>query len=441
MCELAKEENILDTDKQIKILGMRWDCEKDHLMFPQLKFNSYPEGGITKREVLRESSKIFDPLGLLSPITVRAKIFMQDIWKLECSWDQCLPREFQENWKSLALDLQECTKVEIQRHIHNDSKESSTLHIFTDASQRAYGACAYLVTKDTSCLVMAKNRVAPIKSQTLPRLELMGALIGAKLADHLKTILDVKTVTFWCDSQIVLSWLSSSKELKPFVRNRVQEIKDLTGVSVWNYCPTKSNPADCLTRGETTDKFLNNKLWMNGPEWIHDESAWPIWNRFTDASSSVTLEVNCELDTADLCAESMKTTANNTVDALRFSSYSKLLRVTAYVLRFIANCKMKKTQRKTGVITAEELHNANVITLKETQHNVFEEEINNLSSQSPKRTAITRQLGLYMDNDGLLRCAGRIHNSSLNADTKFPILLPKKHLVTRLIFIESHESV
>ncbi|XP_048770094.2 uncharacterized protein LOC125676243 [Ostrea edulis] len=439
--ELAKEENVLDTDEQIKILGMRWDCETDYLKFPQLKLKTYPEGEngeITKREVLRESSKIFDPLGLLSPVTVRAKIFMQDIWKLECSWDQCLPHEFQENWKSLALDLQECTNIEIQRYLHTDSKETPALHVFTDASQRAYGACAYLVTKDTSCLVMAKNRVAPIKSQTLPRLELMGAVIGAKIANHLKTVLNVQTVTFWCDSQIVLSWLTSLKDLKPFVRKRVKEITDLTEGSVWKYCPTKSNPADCLTRGETAEKFLSNKLWMNGPKWIHDESAWPIWNRSTDTSSSAVLKVDCELSTTDTCTESVKTTENTTVDASRFSSYSRLLRATAYVLRFIENCKTSKTQRKTSVLTAKELYNANVITLKETQRDVFKEEINNLSNQNSKRTAITKQLGLYLDNEGLLRCRGRIHNSSLDTETKFPVLLPKKHLVTRLIILKKH---
>ncbi|CAG2219532.1 unnamed protein product [Mytilus edulis] len=152
-------------------------------------------------------------------------------------------------------------------------------YIFTDSSQLAYGTCAYLVTEKESALVMAKNRVAPLKSVTLPNLELMAAL-RARLAKHLIQNLHIGNlqINFWCDSQIVLKWLQSTKPLKKFVANRVKEIKESNENQKWRYCPTDANPADLLTRGITGTKFINNRLWFHGPEWITDKTQWPTWS-------------------------------------------------------------------------------------------------------------------------------------------------------------------
>ncbi|VDI32537.1 Hypothetical predicted protein [Mytilus galloprovincialis] len=170
---------------------------------------------LTKREVLRQSSRIFDPLGLISPVTVTSKLFMQRLWKEKLNWDELLPCTLKEEWKSIAMEIEEATKTEISRQItpEYDAQEETELHIFTDASQQAYGACAYLVKGNTSSLIITKNRVAPVKTITLPRLELMGALIGARLANYLVGFIDTHKTYFWSDSQIVLSWISSTKNV------------------------------------------------------------------------------------------------------------------------------------------------------------------------------------------------------------------------------------
>lgn len=110
---------------------------------------------------------------------------------------------------------------------------------------RAYGACAYLVTENDSSLITAKNRVAPLRGVTI----LMGAVIGARLSQFIQTNIGIKftAVYMWTDSQIVLSWLKSTKQLPTFVKNRIQEIKINTNTCTWNYCPTSSNPADLLS--------------------------------------------------------------------------------------------------------------------------------------------------------------------------------------------------
>ena len=184
---------------------------------------------------------------------MKAKRFMQSLWKLGVEWDEKLPTEVQSEWRAISRDLLDALQTEIQRNLHaQGGNEEATLHVFTDASQQAYGTCAYLVRNGVVSLVMGKNRVAPLNQITLPRLvQLMGAVIGAILSDHIRksTSDGIKEIVFWSDSQIVLGWLSSSKPQKQFVRNRIAEIKDLTTGSTWNYVPTECNPADLLTRG------------------------------------------------------------------------------------------------------------------------------------------------------------------------------------------------
>ena len=101
-------------------------------------------------------------------------------------------------------------------------------------------------------MVMSKSRVAPLKKLTLQQLELMAAVVGARLAFYLRNQLKITRTVYWSDSQIVIHWLSSTKELKQFVKNRVIEIRKSTSNSTWNYCPSSDNPADLLTRGVDT---------------------------------------------------------------------------------------------------------------------------------------------------------------------------------------------
>ncbi|CAG2228851.1 unnamed protein product [Mytilus edulis] len=106
----------------------------------------------------------------------------------------------------------------------------------------------------------------------------MGALLGARLAKHLLENIGEMDVNFWCDSQIVISWIYSTKPLKNFIANRIKEIKGNVKKQQWKYCPTLDNPADQLTRGTSAEKFVQNKLWMHGPEWITNEHQWPSWH-------------------------------------------------------------------------------------------------------------------------------------------------------------------
>ena len=120
-----------------------------------------------------------------------------------------------------------------------------------------------------------------MKAQTLPRLELLATLLRAQLSEYLTKTLQLTNtnckVIYWSDSQIVLSWISSTKQLPQFVRTRVHKIKELTSSNTWRFCPTSMNPADLLTRGLNTEIFNDRKqLWFQGPPWLREpDDRWP----------------------------------------------------------------------------------------------------------------------------------------------------------------------
>ena len=144
-----------------------------------------------------------------------------------------------------------------------------SLHIFVAASIKAYGASAYICNDDNSRLVMVKDRVAPLKSPTLPQLERMAAFTGTRLAKHLQESLPETVVTFWSYSQIVLHWLSTSKTLKRFVAQRITVIHELIEPFTWKYCSSSDNPADLLTRGIPADQLKTNDLCHFGPRHVY----------------------------------------------------------------------------------------------------------------------------------------------------------------------------
>ncbi|GFS99703.1 integrase catalytic domain-containing protein [Trichonephila clavipes] len=176
--------------------------------------------------------------------------------------------------------LNDCiwSELKIPRKILDSSGDSSEvqIHTFSDASQKAYGAAAFLRVnhKDRVSvdLVTSKSRVAPLKRLSLPRLELMGALLAARLAKEVKKILDQKCSTrafFWTDSQVTLHWIKGpSHRWKPFVANRVREIQSLTDPNSWFHCSGKDNPADLLTRGISIDALTTNSKWWNGSSFL-----------------------------------------------------------------------------------------------------------------------------------------------------------------------------
>ena len=128
---------------------------------------------------------------------------------------------------------------------------------------------------------MAKTRVASLKEITLPKLELMAALIATRVSKFIVTSLSLQDISIhlWTDSQIALYWIQGSRKLPTFVSHRVNEISQLAPSAIWKYCPTDDNPADLLTRGVNAQILKSSSLWNHGPTWITTDSqcTWPTW--------------------------------------------------------------------------------------------------------------------------------------------------------------------
>ena len=207
------------------------------------------------------------------------------------------------------------------------------IHVFCDASLKAYGSVIYITCGEKSARVIARTCVAPLKQLTLPRLKLMVAVIGSRLLHHVLPTIPATAVYLRSNSQIVLHWLSSNQKLKTFEQNRVSEIHKLTENRKWMYCPTDHNPADLLTRGIKAEEFRKSRLWDKGPDWLTNKNNYPIQPLATSTMLLTDVE---EKDVGT--SETLVTKTDGIhilIDIDRFSRYSKLLRVTAYVMRFI----------------------------------------------------------------------------------------------------------
>ena len=272
--------NVLSFDDSsenlVHTLGLLWHVDIDsfaiHYKIPP-KLTDKP---FTKRLVLSAIASIFDPLGLISPVITPCKLFMQKLWSLKLDWDQQLPTDFLNSWQNIWNNLPALSNIFIPRlakplgsprHVH--------LHVFADASQIAYGACAYLTVftehDSASHLMCAKSKIAPIKPLTVPRLELCAAVLASRLAQKLMSTLNlnIHNVWLWSDSTIVLSWIRRQPhEFKPFVSSRLAEISETTHDYTWLHVPSKSNPADLISRGSTPLELSQNSLWWHGPIWL-----------------------------------------------------------------------------------------------------------------------------------------------------------------------------
>lgn len=437
---ITQKEQTADSVTPNNILGILWNPHSDQLSLASKGPSTTGNLLTTKRELLQESSKIFDPIGLAAPVTIQAKLLIQKIWTQRIEWDEPLGSDLAQEWHQIAMDLRQLHQFSINRkYFRSFDVSCMELHAFSDASPKAYGAVVYLRSQAHTTFIMAKSRVAPLKPQTLPRLELMGALIAARLTKFVINSLELASipVNMWVDSQIAY-WIYSNKRLPQFVAHRVTEMNHLLPFASWKYCPSSNNPADLLTRGLTFQQFQSSTLWFNGPTWLCNKQEWPSWNCESSISHLHALAAIAE---PFVPTEQPPTTGLHfLISVKRFSKLRKLLTVTSYVHRFIHNQRNPNAQQR-GPITAQELTQANNAWIYSCQSEAYWKEVKNLSNPKQKRLPLVRQLRLFLDGKGFLRCGGRIHNAPLTEDAKFPYLLPPRHPFTTLLVYSIHTQL
>ena len=306
---------------------------------------------MTKRNIVSDVAKVFDALGLFSPATIKMKILLQRLWEIKLDWDDPVPNDVQEVWSQWRMELPSLSTIHIPRCYSPNGfyVTSMQLHGFSDASEEAYAGVVYLRLVDSkgnthTSLVISKTRVSPIKHLSIPRLELCEAKVLTKLLCHAKKTLNipVAAVFAWTDSTIVISWLTGNPcRFKTYVGNQISFIIDLLPPDRWRHVPGTQNPADCASRGLFPLQLMDHNLWWNGPQWLQfDPSLWPV--QPPPSLESIPAE---ERDICTLTVVASTEFNPPVIPADRFSEFTCLKRITAWILRFVNNARSLVSKR------------------------------------------------------------------------------------------------
>ncbi|KAK3714890.1 hypothetical protein QZH41_001884 [Actinostola sp. cb2023] len=434
----------LDLDKlpMERALGIYWDAESDTFSFKVLKTNK-PS---TKRGILSVTSSLFDPLGFLPPLTLTVKILLQELWRTGATRDEDITEPYLSQWRKWLEDMPRVVNVRIPRCYmspYMEKPQAIQLHTFSDASRRGIAAVAYLrqtneLGKVQCAFVMGKARNTPLKDWTIPRLELQAAVLAIRLSNTVRRELDldIDSPTFWTDSMTTLQYIrNTSRRFSVFVANRLTEIHENSSPVQWRHVPGRQNPADEGSRGTDIQYFQQGCRWWNGPDflWLPEEQ-WHI-------EPDVTCSENVEEETINT-GTTMFVTSGSQIELLlkHYSSWSHLLRVMSWILRFIKCLKKEQPRQQPRVLALAEIKNTSHEVVRLLQRQSFQEEYVALrAGQQVKRQSRLANLNPILSEDGIIRVGGRIHRDPIAFTTAHPIILPKDHPVSELMVRYYHK--
>ena len=436
-----------------RALGLEWNAETDNLCF---KFN-LPERSPTRRGILSCVSTLFDPLGLVGPILLPAKCLLQELCRKCMGWDEPVEVEDRIIWERWIKSIHEMREINIPRCIKpdcSDDVKTQQLHIFCDASERGYGAVAYvryeLSWKSAQCqLLFAKSRVSPLKIVTIPRLELNSAVLAVRVYQFVKKELNMlfDRVYFWTDSMIVLHYIANtSSRFSTFVANRLTTIHAHTIPMQWKHIPSAENPADYASRG-FNDKLVGLNRWIAGPAFLSEpEDRWPEYPKREVQDTDIELKRKA----TTMISVNLKKGLNQLLSY--YSDWFKLLKATAWLTRYKRYLLMMRGHSKCssiniGPLKVEEIEMARLDVIRLVHKESFPEDLILLQKANNQKGALNYQLSKTSRLrklcpiliDGVIHVGGRLQNSKYASEFKHPIILPKKHNVTDLIIRHYHE--
>lgn len=427
-----------------KALGLEWESKEDKLGITTIVQERPPTG----RNMLSVISSIYDPLGIVGPFVLVAKNLLQELSRLKCDWDDRLPVQIEESWKTWLSELEDLKNFKIPRCIKPNGMEnivSCQLHHFADASSSGYGAVSYIRYEDedgnVDCsILMGKSRCAPLKYITIPRLELSAAVLATKMDELIKKEMDVQFEKsyYWTDSTTVLKYIyNESKRFHTFVANRIQRIRDRSEPKQWNYVNTTENPADLASRGVSAQTLLNNSLWTKGPSYLSKmECLWPP----SYCGPGEIVDDDPEVKTS--AKVNIVTVEPSPIQKLieKYSTWHRLLKAIAWILRIKGwlLAKRKKNPIDMHYLKTEDLLGAELAVLKFIQELYFEDELARLKSgKCVRKTSPLYKLSPFL-KDEIIRVGGRLKNASLEFDSKHPIIVPKGCHVDKLLVRDAH---
>ena len=425
-----------------RALGVQWDAELDVL---GLK-TKVKDPVCTKRGVLATMSSVYDPLGLVGPYVLLAKKLFQDECRLNKGWDESLEARNEDLWKKWMMDLAKLQDFKVDRCLVPErccGPVAIELHHFCDASQDAYGAVSYLriVYSDGEIhcsFVLAKTRLAPIKQTTIPRLELLAAVVAVQLEVVLRRELriSIDRSIFWSDSMIVLQYVKNrTKRFQTFVANRVARIQEVSNPDQWRHVDTKSNPADHASRGLDAQQMVLCEAWRKGPNFLwKPETSWPKIPETTQDLLKNDKEVKRESKSfvASVAEE------NDSLETFmsRYSSWYRLRKAVGWLLRYkdwlLEGRPTQFASKQLDVSDMQRAEKAIVIYVQQ----VFAKDVHH---KEVSTKSVLYPLEPTVDEDGILRVGGRLRNAPVDAKAKHPAILPRDSHATMLIVRDAHE--
>ena len=435
-----------------RTLGLQWYIESDEFGFSANEITK----PATRRGLLSSISSIYDPLGIVSPFILGAKLLLQSLCASKIGWDDELPHSELQQWQIWCSHLPNIACIRVKRCLfQTPDHHSEEMHVFCDATIDGYGAVAYMRYESavgTHCsFLMGKSRVKPLKAISIPRMELAAATVAVKMGTALCFELnyDRTKVTYHTDSTSVLYFLwNETKRFPIFVANRVQMILDFTSPEQWRYVPSSKNPADIASRGLQFSQVHgpSTETWITGPAFLHQpKSFWPEqnWNQLTDGKHAT-----YQLNDTESAFTATVVTVKQPMDLL-IEHYSDLMRLkkacSVYqMVSRILKARVKKEEipkAELDPFTVYNLERSEEYIVKYVQKQCFKQEMESLSRTSKVAAGSSiRKLSPFVDN-GFLRVGGRLSQSNLPFWTRHPILLPRKHHVTELIIAAHHQRL
>ena len=441
--------NTVDLDRKElphgRALGVKWCVEQDLLCLEPVK-SEFPN---TKRGILSATSSVFDPLGLATPYVMKAKLIIQELWRRHIEWDEELPDDILQRWQSWKDGLKTSQIIAVPRWygFHYDECQNVQLHVFCDASEIAYGAVAYFRTvihgRVNVSFVISKTRLAPIKTLTIPRLELQAAVVATRLKSKILEEIDfeVDETHLWSDSKIVLHYISNThRRFSVYVSHRVAEIISNSDVKEWHHIPGAMNVADDCTRGIEIRDLTPECRWISGPKFLSLLSEqWPSNEAVPEIDESE-LELKASVFTTS------STPVMNLVEWEKYSCWRRLVRLYAWWMRykFKLRCQARNRspppERQTKVLNADDLTEATLALCQLAQIESFKEDYKDLQGNR----ALSRNSSLLPLQpvlvDGIMRVGGRLDKAPIPFEAKHQVILPPAHPLSRLLVQDLHEK-
>ena len=452
---INKEDSAKD-QQVVKVLGMKWLPKEDVLTY-EVKMKVNTEKPVTVRTVTAAIARVYNPWGLLAPLLVKARIVQRKISTETQKWDKPISPKLSKEWLRIVDEL-EGAVIKVPRIMVVHGKHD--LVVFVDASLHIYAACAYIrTTSDYDTYVqmaLAKSRVAPLKNTpSIPRMELIAFLCGMRLAKFIRNEMNIQfdNVYILGDSEIVMMQIRADGNQSVFVKNRVKEIRTLEeewkGKLKIMHVATSENVADDATRGVVKEAIQDHR-WLQGPVWLREERK--FWKGVrTEDEVRKTFKPTVILDPQVLVVRkaSEEKEREIIVESERFSSFTKLYKTVAYVLRFLKmriydrlrSQDLKESYasklhhnvhkfRKNGVISSFEKLTAMNIAIQHAQRSMLER-------MSPMQK---EKMRIWKDKEGVARVTTRLGKSNLPASTISPILLDGRNDISRVIIRMKHKK-